>query len=130
MTMLRILLHQISVLWQLKGGIDKTFDRLTKHFLKENIDKCNLTSSKTTVEAEVSIIIVISDKKVKLLGICIDNRLTLIVMLVSSAKNCQLYNSGEKLHPLTQIFKYMNASDRNLIKNTFIMFQFSFCSLI
>ena len=44
----------ISVLGQLKGGIDKIFDWFKKHFLKGHADKrCLITSSKTPVGIEV-----------------------------------------------------------------------------
>ena len=46
----------VSVLGQLKGGIDKTFHWFTKHFLKGNADKCHLiTSSETPVEMRYQI---------------------------------------------------------------------------
>ena len=66
----------ISVLGQLKGGIDEIFYWFTKNFHKGNADKCHLiTSSKAHVEMEVSNIAVISEEKVKLLGIYINSRL-------------------------------------------------------
>ena len=66
----------VSVLGQLKGGIDKIFDWFKKKCLKGNADKCHLiTSSKTPKEIEVSNIIIMSEEKVKRLGIYIDNRL-------------------------------------------------------
>ena len=66
----------ISVLGQLKGGIDKIFDWFKKKFLKGNAGKCHLiTSSKTPVGIEVSNITIMSEEKVKLLGIYIGNRL-------------------------------------------------------
>ena len=66
----------ISVLGQLKGGIDKKFDWFKKEFLKGNPDKCHLiTSSKTPVGIEVANMTIMSEEKVKLLGIHIDNRL-------------------------------------------------------
>ena len=64
------LLDLISVLGQLKGGIEEILDWFTKNFRKENADKYHLiTSSKTAVEMEISNIIVISEKKVTILGI-------------------------------------------------------------
>ena len=59
----------ISVLGQIKGGIDKIFDWFKKHFLKRNADKCHLiTSSKTPVRIEVSNITVMSEVKVEPFG--------------------------------------------------------------
>ena len=52
----------ISVLGQLKGGIDKTFDWFKKNFLKGNADKCHLiTSSKTPVGIEVANMTIMSE---------------------------------------------------------------------
>ena len=66
----------ISVLGQLKGGIDKMSDWFKKNFLKGNADKCPLiTSSKTPVGIEVANMTIMSEEKLKLLGIHIDNRL-------------------------------------------------------
>ena len=85
----------ISVLGQLKGGIDKIFDWFKKNFLKGNADKCHLiTSSKTPVGIEVANMTIMSEEKVKLLGIHIDNRLNFdyhISQLCKKAgKNCML----------------------------------------
>ena len=45
---------RISVLGQLKAGIDKIYDWFMKNFLKGNADKCHLiTTSKSPVEIEV-----------------------------------------------------------------------------
>ena len=49
----------------------------------------------------------------------------MIIKLVNSAKRLE-----KKIHALTPVFKYMNISQRKLIANTFIMFQFSYCPLI
>ena len=38
--------------------------------------------------------------------------------------------TGKKMHALTQVFKYVNISQRKLIANAFIMSQFSYCPLI
>ena len=55
----------ISVLGQLKGGIDKIFDWFKKRFLKGNADKCHLiTSPKTSVGISVSKITIMSEEKV------------------------------------------------------------------
>ena len=84
-----------SVLGQLNRGIDKIFDWFKKKFLKGNADKCHLiTSSKTPVGIEVANMTIMSEEKVKLLGIHIDNRLNFdyhISQLCKKAgKNCML----------------------------------------
>ena len=85
----------ISVFGQLKRGIDKIFDWCKKKILKGSAGKCHLiTSSKTPVEIEVSNITIMSEEKVKLLGIHVDNRLNFDYHSVKSAKrlgkNCML----------------------------------------
>ena len=66
----------ISVLRQLKWGIDKIFDWFKTNILKENADKCHLiTISKIPVGIEVANMTILSEEKVELLGIHIDNRL-------------------------------------------------------
>ena len=116
----------VSVLGQLKGGIDKIFDWFKKKFLKGNADKCHLiTSSITPVGIEMSNINIMSEVKVELLGISIDNRLNFDYHVSQLCKK-----AGKKLHTLTRVFKYMNILQRQLIPNVFIMSQFSYCPLI
>ena len=103
----------ISVLGQLKGGIDKIFGRFKKNFLKGNADKCHLiTSSKTTVGIKVSNITIMSEKKVKLLGIYIDNRRNFDYHISQLCKKAE-----KRLHALARVLKYMNISQRKLIAN-------------
>ena len=74
-----------------------------KKIRKGNPDKCHLiTSSKTPVGIEVSNITIMSEEKVKLLGIHIDNRLNLDYHI---SKLCK--KAGKKLHALTRVFKYI-----------------------
>ena len=116
----------ISVLGQLKGSIDKILDWFKKSVLKGNADKCHLiTSSKTLVGIEVANMTIMSEEKVKLLGIHIDNRLNFDYHIGQLCKK-----TGKKLHALTRIFKYMDISQRKLIANAFIMSQFSYCPLV
>ena len=68
---------------------------------------------------------IMSEEKVKLLGIDIDNRLNFDYHI------SQLYKkAGKKIHALTRVFKYMDTSQCKLIENAFIMSQFPYCSLI
>ena len=66
-----------------------------------------------------------SEKKVKHLGIYIDNRINFDYHI---SKLCQ--KTGKKLHALTRVFKYMNISQCKSIANAFIMSRFSYCPLI
>ena len=85
----------ISVPGQLKGGTDKIFDWFKKKFFKGNTDKCHLiTSWKNPVGIEVANMTIMSEEKVELLGIHIDNRVNFdyhISQLCKKAgKNCML----------------------------------------
>ena len=93
----------ISVLGQLKGGIDKTFDWFKKNILKGNADKYHLiTSSKTPVGIEMANITVISGEKVKLLGIQIGNRLNfdyhISQLFKKAGKKIACSNSSFQIH--------------------------------
>ena len=57
----------ISVLGQIKGGIDTIFVWFKKKCLKGSADKCHLiTSSEAPVEIKLSSIIIMSEEKIKL----------------------------------------------------------------
>ena len=99
----------IYVIGQLKGELLWIINWFTKHILKGNANECHLiTSSKTSVEIELSNIIVIREEKVNHLGIYMDKRLNFDYHI------SQLYKSArKKLHALTRIFKYTNIAQRN-----------------
>ena len=66
----------------------------------------------------MSNITIMSEEKVKHLGIYLDNRLNFdyrISLLCEKA--------GKKMQALTEFFKWMNISQRKLIANAFIMSQ-------
>ena len=93
---------------------------------KRNADKRHLiTSSKTRVGIKVSNITIMSEEKVKLLGVSIDNRLNFNYHISQLCKR-----AGKKVHALTRVFKYMKISELKLISNAFMMSQFSCCPLI
>ena len=107
----------ISVLEQLKGGIGKILYWFKKKILKGNADKYHLiTSSKTPMGIEVSNITIVSEEKLKLLGIYIENRLNFDYHVSQLCKK-----TTKKLHAVTRVFKYINISQRKLIANAFIM---------
>ena len=118
--------EMISVLGQLKGGIDKIFDWFKTDFLKRYGNRYHLiTSSKTPVGIKVANMTIISKEKVKLLEIHIDNRLNFDYHI---SELCE--KAGKKFNALTRIFKYMDILQRKLIANAFIMSQFSYCPLV
>ena len=77
------------------------------------------------MEIKVPNITIVSEEKLKLLEIYIDNRLNFDYYISQLSKK-----AGKKMHALTQVCKYMNLSQRKLIANAFIMSQFSYCHLI
>ena len=113
---------------QLKRGIDKIFDWFRKNFLKGNADKFYLiTRSKTLLEIEVSNITIISEEKVKLLGIYNDNRLNFDDHVSQLSKK-----AGKKLDTLTSVLKYMKTLQCKLIINAFSshIFLEAGCSIV
>ena len=96
----------ISVHGHRKEGINKISDWFLKNFHKRYADKSHLiTTAKIYVEIEVSNIMVISEEEVKLLGICIGNRLNSDYHISKLCKKV-----GGKMHALTWVFKYMHIS--------------------
>ena len=88
--------------------------------VKENADKCHLfTSSNTPAAIEVSNITIMSEEKVNILGIYIDNRLNFDYYISQLFKK-----AGKTLHALSQVLKYMNISQPRLIAKACIMSQF------
>ena len=61
----------------------------------------------------------------KLLGIVIDNRLTLEPHVENLCKK-----AGQKLHALARIANYMDIIKNHSIMNAFILSQFSYCPLV
>ena len=70
-------------------------------------------------------ITIMSEEKVKLLGIHIDNRLNFDYHISQLCKK-----AGKKLHALTRVFKYIDISQRKSIANAFIVSQLTYCPLI
>ena len=115
----------IHILEKLEKGIQSMFDWFSENFLKANADKCHLiASSKVPVHIQISDIKV-TESRVKLLGIHIDNRLNFDYRV---SQLCQ--KASKKLHALARIFKYVETSKCRILVNTFIISQFSYCSLI
>ena len=109
--------------------VEKTSNTLFKWFsnnyLAANADKCHLlprTSEEVSVKIENEIIK--NSLQEKLLGIVIDNRLTLEPHIENICKK-----AGQKLHALARIANYMNITKKRSIMNAFILSQFLYCLL-
>ena len=105
-----------TVLIHVKWVIDKICYWFTKKILKENVDKCHLTtSSKTPLEIEVSSITVMSEENVKLLEIRKDS----YYFEYHVSTFCK--EAGKKFHALTAVFKYMDTWQRKLVTNISVL---------
>ena len=80
---------------------------------------------KNPCRIEMAHMTIMSEEKVKLLGIHIDNRLN---FHYHTSQLCK--KAGKKLHALYWVFKCMDISQRKLIANAFIISHFSYCPLI
>ena len=80
---------------------------------------------KNRCRIEMAHMTIMSEEKVKLLGIHIDNRLN---FHYHTSQLCK--RAGKKLHALYWVFKCMDISQRKLIANAFIISHFSYCPLI
>ena len=91
----------------------------------ENADKCHLlTSTSEEVSVKIENEIIKNSLQEKLLGIVIDNRLTLEPHVENLCKK-----AGQKFHALARIANYMNIIKKHSIMNAFILSQFSYCPL-
>ena len=94
--------------------------------MKANNDKCNLI---TTVDAQTSVVLgdklINSSSSVNLLGIKIDNKISLTEHVVQLCKK-----GNQKLHALARVAKYLRKDKLKILMNAFIESQFRNCSLI
>ena len=95
--------------------------------MKANPDKSHLilSSSDTTLYAKIDCNEIKNQNEVDLLGIAIDNKLTLNKHM---SKICR--KASKKLHALMRVAKYMTESQRKTVLSSFIYSQFQYCPLI
>ena len=97
------------------------------NFLKLNADKCKLLVTKHEDEVSITLDkeVIKGNKKVKLLGIKIDNKLDFNEHISNIYKKAIL-----KLHALARIAPSMNKEKLRILMKTFIDAQFNYCPLI
>ena len=92
-----------------------------------NTEKCNLLI--TNHDDNISVIIdgqtIHNSKSVKLLGVCIDNKLNFNEHVSNICKNV-----SKKLHALRRVSQYIQKDKLKLIMKAFIESQFSYCPLV
>ena len=102
------------------------FKCFSNNYTVANADKCNLlTSTSEGVGVKIENEIIKNSLQEKLLGIVIDNRLTLEPHVGNLCKK-----AGQKLHALARIANYMDIIKNHSIMNAFILSQFSYCPLV
>ena len=99
----------------------------SNNFFKMNADKCHLLVTNHDADVSVNIDgeIIKGSKSVKLLGLCIDNKLDFNEHISKICKKVSL-----KLHALSRISPYLNTKRLRIIMKAFIESQFSYCPLI
>ena len=101
------------------------FKWFSNNYMVANADKCHLlTSTSEEVSVKIENEIIKNSLQEKLLGIVIDNRLTLEPHIENICKK-----AGQKLHALARIANYMNITKKRSIMNAFILSQFLYCPL-
>ena len=97
------------------------------NYFKMNKEKCNLLI--TNHDDNISVIIdgqtIHNSKSVKLLGVCIDNKLNFNEHVSNICKKV-----SKKLHALRRVSQYIQKDKLKLIMKAFIESQFSYCPLV
>ena len=94
--------------------------------MKSNNDKCHLIVAKhDNVSVTINNEIIEGEEFVKLLGINVDNRLTISEHVTNLCKK-----GNQKLHALARISKFLCKEKLRLIMKTFVESQFNYCPLI
>ena len=109
--------------------VEKVSNTLFKCFYNNcrvtNADKYHLlTSTSEDLGVKIENEIIKNSLQEDLLGIVIDNRLTLEPHVENLCKK-----AGQKFHALARIANYMNIIKKHSIMNAFILSQFSYCPL-
>ena len=115
-----------NVLDNLQGALEKMFHWFSTNHLVANAGKCYLlASSKTLVDINISNTEILSEARVKLLGVNLAGRLNFDFHV-----NALLRKASKKYHALARVCNYMNKKKRRILMNAFITSQFSYCPLI
>ena len=99
----------------------------SNNLMAANPDKFHLILSETDTSLSVNIgkHEIFNQNSVKLLGVTIDNKLTLNKHVSSLCKK-----ASQKLHALARVARYMNTAQRRTIMKAFVNSQFGYCPLL
>ena len=116
-----------SVIAQLEEDSNLLLKWCSNNALKANPDKFHLILSNIdeTLSASVGQFKINNSKSEKLLGVTLDNKLTLNEHVTNLCKT-----ASKKLHALARISRYMSTEKRRIIMKSFISSQFGYCPLV
>ena len=97
------------------------------NYFKMNAAKCQLliTNHDNNVSTIIDGQVIHNSKSVKLLGVCVDNKLDFTEHVSNICKKV-----SKKLHALQRVSHYMNKDKLRLIMKAFIESQFGYCPLV
>ena len=116
-----------SIIISLQNDTSILMKWFNDNYFRMNTDKCHLlvTNHEKDVSINIEGQIIHGSKSVKLLGVCIDNKLDFNEHLSNICKKV-----GKKLHALRRISNLMNKDKLRIIMKAFIESQFSYCPLV
>ena len=116
-----------SIIISLQNDASTLMKWFNDNYFRMNTDKCHLlvTNHENDVSINIEGQIIHGSKSVKLLGVCIDNKLDFNEHLSNICKKV-----GKKLHALRRISNLMNKDKLRIIMKAFIESQFSYCPLV
>ena len=115
-----------KVINKLEACINNLYKWLQENHMKANADKCHLlVTTNSTVSANNEEFIINNSNEEKILGVKIDEKLSLENHVPSLCKK-----ASRKLHALARIVNYMDLSKRKCLMKAFVTSQFNYCPLI
>ena len=117
-----------NLMSRLEYATEQAIDWFEINYMKLNVDKCHLLvggSKNENVTAKISGFEITESKKEKLLGIEIDNELTLNEHVLKLCKK-----AGKKLNALSRLCKILSFKKRRSLVMAFFESQFKYCPLV
>ena len=100
----------------LQGALEKMFHWFSTNYLAANAVKYHLlTSSKTPVDVHIPNTEILTEEKVKLLGVNLEGRINFDFHV-----NTLLKKASKKYHALAGVCNYMNKKKRPIVMNNLI----------
>ena len=115
-----------NVISNLEKSTNSLLNWFRENHMKANADKCHLlVSSDESCTAKIEDFSIKNSTEEKLLGVKFDSNLSFEGHVTSLCKK-----ASQKLHALARISHYMDLNKRRNLMKAFIIFQFSYCSVI